>query len=133
VKAIVRKDARNEIDRKYDDLWNKLCRDGGFTLRQRTLISYYLREIMATRIKEIEGATDMSWIIALVESEKYGTDVSRGATRLPRVQQKAVDVRNEAYSHSCYDANGVFQKYDSCGVEHLQSRLAKYNIRYDIK
>ena len=65
-----------------------------------------------------------------MEREGFGTDVSRGATRIMRAQQYAVDVCNEAYGKECINANGRIE-YDGCGLEHLQNRLAKYNIEYD--
>jgi hypothetical protein len=84
------------------------------------------------RIHEIESAKDMGWLLALIESEGFGTDVKRGAKRLLRVQQKCVDICNEAYGHECIDANGFWQKYDGCGLEYLQNRLARYEVEYDL-
>lgn len=92
-----------------------------------------LRSIIERRIHEIESAVDMGWLLALIESEHFGTDVKRGAKRLPRVQQKAADYRNEAYGHKCLDANGVWQKYDGCGLQHLQQRLLRHGVEYDLK
>lgn len=132
MKAILPKDRRSKIDSKFDDMWNKLCRDANLSAKQSMIVARYLREIMGMRIHEIEGAVDMGWILALIESEKFGTDVKHGAKRLLRVQQRCVDIRNEAYGHECIDANGFWQKYDGCGIEHLQQKLARYNVEYDI-
>lgn len=132
MKALLPKDRRSKIDSKFDDMWNRLCREANLSARQSMLVARYLREIMGMRIHEIESAVDMGWLLALVESEKFGTDVKRGATRLLRVQQKCADIRNEAFGHECVDANGFWQKYDGCGLEHLQSKLARYNIDYDM-
>jgi hypothetical protein len=131
MKAILQKDRRSKIDSRFDDLWNKLCRDANLSARQSMIVARYLREIMGMRIHEIESAKDMGWLISLIESEHFGTDIKRGATRLLRVQQKCADVCNEAYAHDCIDANGFWQKYDGCGIEHLQQRLAKYGVEYD--
>lgn len=132
MKAILPKDQRSKIDSKFDDMWNKLCREANLSARQSMLVARYLREIIGMRIHEIESAKDMGWLLALIESEKFGTDVNRGAKRLLRVQQKCVDVCNEAFGHECIDANGFWQKYDGCGLEHLQKRLAKYGVEYDM-
>ncbi len=133
MRAIIDRDKRSEIDRKFDDMWNRLCREAKLSTKQSMLVARYLREIMGMRINEIESAVDMGWIIALIESEKFGTDVKHGAKRLLRVQQKSADVRNEAYGRECIDANGFWQKYDGCGIEHLQSRLLRYGVEYDTK
>lgn len=131
MKAILKNDRRSKIDSKFDDLWNKLCREANLSAKQSMLVSRYLRDIMGMRIHEIESAKDMGWLLALIESEKFGTDAKHGAKRLLRVQQKCVDICNEAFGHECVDANGFWQKYDGCGIEHLQSRLAKYGVEYD--
>jgi hypothetical protein len=133
MKAILKKDNRNEIDREYDTLWNKLCREANLSARQSILVARYLRSIIERRIHEIESAVDMGWLLALIESEHFGTDVKRGATRLPRVQQKAADYRNEAYGHKCLDANGVWQRYDGCGLQHLQQKLLRHGVEYDFR
>ena len=129
--VLIKRDRRSDIDRKFDDMWNRLCREANLSARQSILVARYLREIMGMRIHEIESAIDMGWLIALIESEKFGTDVKRGAKRLVRVQQKCADVRNEAYGHECIDANGFWQKYDGCGLEHLKMRLARHGVEYD--
>lgn len=129
--AIVKKDKRNEIDRKFDMMYNGMVAKAKLTPKQSQIVARYLREIMDMRLHEIESAKDMGWILALVESEKFGTDVKHGAKRLLRVQQKCVDIINEAYGHSCIDANGYWQSYDGCGLEHLQQRLSRYGVEYD--
>lgn len=133
MKAILPKDRRSKIDSKFDDMWNKLCRDANLSMKQSVIVAQYLREIMGMRLHEIESAKDMGWLIALIETEKFGTDVRRGAKRLLRVQQRCADVCNEAFGHECIDANGFWQKYDGCGLEHLQNRLAQYGVEYDMK
>lgn len=133
MKAIVERDRRCEIDKVFDNLWNKLCREARLTPIQSTLVAKYLRQIIEMRIHEVESAVDMGWLIALIESEHFGTDVSRGAKRLLRAQQYAANVRNEAYGHDAIDGNGVWQDYDNCGCEHLQVRLQRYGVEYDIK
>lgn len=131
MKANVKLDNRNEIDKIWDNLWNELVRNAKLNPKQSMLVGKYLREIISLRIHEIESAVDMGWLIALIEGEGFGTDVKKGAKRLLRVQQNAVNARNEAYSKNCVNANGRIE-YDGCGIEHLKARLARYNVEYDI-
>lgn len=128
--AIVQKDKRSDIDKKYDKMWNDLCRKAKLTARQSTLVSFYLRELLTLRIHEVEGARDMSWLASLIESEKYGT--RRGSTKLLRVHQLAADICNEAYGKECVNANGRIE-YDGCGIEHLQTRLRSHGVEYDMQ
>jgi hypothetical protein len=130
--AIVQKDKRSDLDKRYDKMWNKLCDSAKLTARQSTLVSYYLRELLTLRIHEVESARDMSWLLSLIEGEKYGTDVKRGATKLLRVQELAADICNEAYSKECVNANGRIE-YDGCGIEHLQTRLRSHGVEYDMQ
>lgn len=131
MKAIVNLDKRGELDKKWDKMWNDLVRSAKLTPIQSNLVGRYLRELLQLRMREVESACDMAWLLALIECENFGTDVSRGAKRLPRVQQHAADVRNEAYGKQCINANGQID-YDGCGLEHLKVRLARYNVEYDI-
>jgi hypothetical protein len=130
MKARVNLDKRCEMDKQWDKLWNEMVRSASLNARQSTIVGHYLRRLMGMRIHEVESARDMSWIAALVEREGFGTDVSRGATRIIRAQQYACDVCNEAYGKECINANGRIE-YDGCGLEHLKNRLAKYNVEYD--
>lgn len=132
MKAIIQKDRRSEIDRRFDDLWNKLCREARLTPMQSNLVGKYLREIMIIRFHEIQSADDMSWLLSLIEVEGWGTDVTKGAKRLVRAQQKSADIRNEAFGHECVDANGFWQSYDGCALEHLQSQLRSKGVEYDM-
>ena len=129
--AKVVKDKRSEIDRKYDEMWNKLCRDANLNPRQKMMVAHYLRELMSLRIHEVESAVDMGWLIALIECEKFGTDMSKGAKRLHRCHAKCVEARNEAYKGGSYNANGVWDRYDGCGLERLKIRLARHGVEYD--
>lgn len=131
MKAIVKLDKRGEIDKEFDDMWNKMCRQAKLNRMQSSIVASYLRDIVTRRIHEIESAVDMGWIIALIEGEKFGTDVKRGAKRLMRAHQNAVNARNEGYGKGCVNANGVWDKYDGCGLEHLKVRLARYGVEYD--
>ena len=132
MKAIIKKDRRSAIDRRFDDLWNKLCREARLTPMQSNLVGKYLREIMIIRFHEIQSADDMSWLLSLIEVEGWGTDVTKGAKRLVRAQQKSADIRNEAFGHECVDANGFWQSYDGCALEHLQSQLRSKGVEYDM-
>lgn len=131
MKAIVNMDKRSEVDKKYDAMYNKMVRDARLNPVQASVVSRYLRELIGLRMNEIQSAVDMSWLLALIESENFGTDVSKGAKRLLRAQAHAADVRNEAYGKGCINANGVYDEYDGCGLEHLKVRLARYGVEYD--
>lgn len=130
MKAKVILDKRNDVDKLWDDKYNKMVRTANLSPRQSMVVAKYLREIIGLRFHEIEAAVEMSYLLALIEGEKFGTDVKHGAKRLVRVQQKAVDVRNEAYGHKCIDANGCID-YDGTGMERMVLRLRKYGIDYD--
>lgn len=129
--AIVDRDRRCDIDKAFDGAWNRMCREARLNPKQSAVVAKYLRWLVEKRIMETESAVDMGWLIALIESEKFGTDVNKGAKRLLRVQQYACNVRNEAYGHSCVDGNGDFVDYDNCGLEHLQIRLKNHGVEYD--
>lgn len=131
MKAIVKLDKRGDIDKAFDDRWNKMCRDAKLNRMQSMIVANYLSDIVTRRMHEIESAVDMGWLIALIEGEKFGTDVKRGAKRLMRAHQNAVNARNEGYGNGCVNANGVWDKYDGCGLEHLKVRLARYGVEYD--
>lgn len=133
MKAIVEADRRSEVDKMYDTMYNKMVRKARLTPVQENVVAAYLRELLCLRIHETECAVDMGWLIALIEGEKFGTDVSRGAKRLLRAQALAAEARNEAYGKDCINANGVWVDYDGCGLEHLQVRLSRYGVEYDTK
>ena len=133
MKVKVEADRRSEVDKLYAAKYNKMVASAKLNPRQATIVSAYVRDLLGIRMHEIESALDMAWLIALIESEGFGTDPKRGATRLLRVQQAAVDIRNEAYGHKSVDANGILQSYDGCGLEHLQARLARYGCEYDTR
>lgn len=130
MKVIIQKDKRSLLERQWDDLWNKLVRDANLSGLQQRIVAQYLRTIVSRRFEEIVEAMDMSYILALIESEHFGVTESRGAIRLKRVRQKALEIREESFSHSCIDANGHFQKYDGCGREFLANRLKRYGVIY---
>jgi hypothetical protein len=131
MKAITNLDRRSAEDKADDRAWTKLCRDAKLTARQSMLVSQYLNNAISKRIQEIESASDMSWMIALVDCEKYGTDAKRGAVRLPRDYNYATKVRNEAYGHACVDANGFLQNYDMCGLYHLKNELRNRGVEFE--
>lgn len=133
MKVKVSIDRRNAMDKKWDAMWNTLVRSAKLSPTQSNLVAKYVRDLMALRVNEIESACDMAWLLALIESEGFGTDANHGAKRLLRVQQKCADIRNEEYGHNCIDANGQWQNYDGCGVEHLQKRLKDYGVEYDMR
>ena len=130
MKAKVNLDRRCKEDKADDRAWDKLCRDAKLNPRQSMLVSQYLHDMISKRIRETESATDMSWMIALVDCEKFGTDAKRGAKRLPRDYKYAAHVRNDAYSHACIDANGVLQDYDMCGLAHLKNQLRNRGVEF---
>lgn len=130
MKAKVNLDKRTDFDKKWDKMWNEMVRNANLNPRQGAIVGHYLRSLLTMRMHEIESACDMAWLIALIESEKFGTDVSKGAKKLIRVQQYAVNVRNEAYGNNCIDANGDID-YDGCGLGHLQVRLQRHRVEYE--
>ncbi len=129
--AIVNRDRRCEIDRRFDDLYNKMVREAQLTPKQRNVVGAYLHNIMAMRIHEIRGAVDMSWILSLAEGEGYGTDVRRGACRLQRVHKRALAIRDEAFAKGSVDARGFWNSYDGCGYERLQTRMKRHGLEYE--
>lgn len=131
MKARVNLDNRGRIAKQYDEMLNAMKRDAGLTPKQFAVVGSYIRRVIGLRIHEIEAAVEMSYLIALIEGERFGTGV--GATRIPRVQRNAVEARNEAYGKSCVDANGNINTYDGCGLEHLQIRLARHGVDYEVK
>lgn len=133
MKVLVKADNRSETDKRFDSVYNKMVRDAHLTPKQENIVATYLHKIMQMRINEIEGAIEMSYLIALIESEHFGTEAKRGAKRLHRVQAYAADIINEAYGHSCIDSAGFWCSYDGCGLERLQGRLARLGVEYDTK
>lgn len=129
--AIVNRDNRCEIDRRFDDMYNKMIREAKLTPRQINVVGKYLHAIMKMRIHEIRGAADMSWILSLAEGEGYGTNVRRGAFRLQRAHKRAVEIRDEAFSHGSVDARGFWNSYDGCGYERLQTRMRSHGLEYE--
>ena len=124
-------DKRGKAVRMYDEMLNAMKRDAKLTPMQFAIVGRYIRKVIGLRIHEVEAATEMSYLIALIESEKYGTRA--GSKKIPRVQAKACEARNEAYGHTCIDANGNIDTYDGCGLEHLQIRLARHGVDYVTK
>jgi hypothetical protein len=134
MKVKVKADNRSEIDKRFDSIYNKMVRDARLSPIQENIVATYLHKIMQMRINEIEAAVEMSYLIALIESEHFGTDVTRGrAKRLFRVQKYATDAIDEAYGHACIDSAGFWKSYDGCGLERLQVRLARLGCDYDPK
>lgn len=132
MKVLVKADNRSDIDKRFDSVYNKMVRDAHLSPKQENIVATYLHKMMQMRINEIEGAIEMSYLITLIESERYGTDPKR-STRLYRVQSYAKDVINEAYGHSCIDSAGFWCSYDGCGLERLVQRLARSGVEYDTK
>jgi hypothetical protein len=130
--AKIVKDRRSDIDRKFDEMYNAMVRKAKLTPYQSQIVARYLREVMGMRLHEIEAAKDMSWMISLIEGERFGTAPKRGATRLVRAQKRSAEAINEAYSHNCIDANGFWNSYDGCGLEYLKARLKTHNVDFEI-
>jgi hypothetical protein len=132
MKAKVNLDKRSNAEKIWDAMYNAMVREAHLSPKQEAVVSIYLRNIIGLRIHEVESAVEMGFHIALIEGEKFGTDVKRGAKRLLRVQNNAVAARNEAYGKECIDANGCLT-YDGCGLEHLQTRLARHGVEYQTR
>lgn len=133
MKVKVSADNRSEIDKRFDSIYNKMVRDAHLSPKQENIVATYLHKIMQMRINEIEAAIEMSYLIALIESEHFGTDVKRGAKRLHRVQAGATEAINDAYGHACIDSAGFWCSYDGCGIERLKIKLERLGVEYDIK
>ena len=133
MKVKVKADNRSEIDKRFDSIYNKMVRDAHLSPKQENIVSTYLHKIMQMRINEIEAAVEMAYLIALIESEHFGTDTKRGATRLYRVQATATEAINKAYGFSCIDSAGFWNSYDGCGLERLKGRLERLGVNYDPK
>ena len=129
--ARVELDRRGMVAKKYDEMLNAMKRAANLNPKQFAVVLKYVREVIGLRIHEVEAAVEMSYLVSLIEGEKCGT--GKGATKIPRIQRNAVEARNEAYGHSCIDANGNIDIYDGCGLEHLQIRLAKLGVDYETK
>ncbi len=134
MKVKVSADRRSEIDKRFDSVYNKMVRDAHLSPKQEHIVSTYLHKIMQMRINEIEAAVEMAYLIALIESEHFGTDTKRGhAKKLYRTQAYAAEVINEAFGHACIDSAGFWNSYDGCGVERLKIRLQRNGVDYDAK
>lgn len=132
MKARVNLDKRGRIAKREDELLNAMKRDANLNPRQFAIVGHYYRQLIGLKIHETEAAVEMSYLISLIEGEKYGTDPKR-ATKLLRVQKGACEAREEAYGKSCVDANGCYNAYDGCGLEHLEIRLARHGLDYETK
>lgn len=126
--AKVELDKRNELDKKYDTMWNKLCRDANLNPKQKFIVSKYIRDLLGTRMNEVQAATEMAYMLAMIETVSFGT--RKGSTRLLKVQDRAREHINETYGSKSFDANGIYG-YDGCGYERLVNRLESKGIEYD--
>ena len=131
MKVKVKADRRSAIDREYDDMYNKMLRESGINARQSVIVKTFLRAIVRRRIQEIEAAVEMGYLLSLIEVERCGT--SRKATRLKKIQARAAEHINEAYSRGYINANGFFEDYDGCGYERLKAKLHGYGLEYEGK
>lgn len=134
MKVKVSADNRSEIDKRFDSIYNKMVRDAHLSPKQENIVATYLHKIMNMRVTEIVAAVEMGYLIALIESEHFGTDTKRGhAKKLYRTQAYAAEVINEAFGHSCIDSAGFWNSYDGCGIERLKLRLERLGLKYDPK
>lgn len=122
-------DRRAEIDKKYDKMYEKMVKAACLSPKQKAVVSAYLRAIIQEKIQEVENAMDMSYWIGLIELYKFGCN--KRATRLPRLQKYVKEIVNEAYGHSCVDANGMVIDYDGCGLSWLKCKLRRYGIEIE--
>lgn len=129
----VDKDRRSDVDKALDKIYNKMVHDAKLTPRQENIVAAYLQKITLMRMHEIESCVEMSWMLSAIENDRCGTDPKKGATRLVKLQSGAAQIREEAYGHGCTDAHGIWNSYDGCGLEHLQTRLKRYGVEYDAR
>lgn len=130
MKAKVTLDKRNELDKKYDMMWNKLCREANLNPRQKYVVQKYIRDILGTKMNEVQAATEMAYMLGMIETVNFGT--KKGSTRLLKVQDRAREHINETYGSKSFDANGIYG-YDGCGYERLVNRLKSKGVEYDGK
>ena len=90
MKAKVNLDKRGKVAKRDDEMVNAMKREANLSPKQFAVVGHYIRSVIGLRIHEIEAAVEMSYIAALIESEKFGTDMSRGAKRILRVQKRLV-------------------------------------------
>jgi hypothetical protein len=69
--------------------WDKLCRKAGLSPKQKVLVNEYVE----AQREEARSASEMSFSLALIESEHFGT--RRSSTRLQRVKERAKEILNE--------------------------------------
>jgi hypothetical protein len=127
MKAKVVLDKRDEFDKKYDILFEKMVRDASLNPRQKYIVSHYLKSIIGEKIREVENAMDMGFWLGLIELFQFGHN--KRATRLLKLQKYVRDVLNEAYGVDCINVNGQIE-YDGCGIYRLKNRLKNYGIEF---
>lgn len=117
-------DRRGDEDyQKIDDKeWNALCRSAGLSRRQQILISAYLDKQMKRKINEVQAATKYGAYIYLREKYRFGFK------RIAQFERGVTDVLSDAYGKESIDANGHYQTWDGCGIEHLEHRLRQIGI-----
>lgn len=127
MKVKVELDKRSELDKKFDNLFDKMVRDANLTPKQKYIVRKYLISTIGEKVKEVEDAMNMGFWIGLIELFKFGHN--KRATRLLRLQNYVREVVNEAYGKECFDANGLLH-YDGCGLEHLKTHLARHGVEF---
>ena len=127
MKAKVKLDRREEQDKRYDMLFEKMARDANLNPRQRYIVQEYLRGIIHEKIQEVEDAMSIGFWIGLIE--EFGFGCNERATRLPRLHKYVREVLNTAYDRDCIDANGVID-YDGCGLIRLKNRLRTHGVKF---
>lgn len=127
MKAKVDLDRRDAVDKRYDQLFNKMVSDANLTPKQKYIVSKYLTTVIGEKVREVENAMNMGFWIGLIELFKFGHN--ERATRLPKLQNYVRDVVNKAYGKDCIDANGCLC-YDGCGIDHLKTHLARHGVEF---
>ena len=128
MKAKVELDKRNDLDKRYDRLFDKMVRDAHLTPKQKYIVINYIEKVTGEKVREVENAMNMGFWIGLIEVEHFGHN--KRAIKLPRLQNYVRDVVNEAYGKDCIDANGRIC-YDGCGLEHLKNHLARHGVEFE--
>lgn len=127
MKAKVNLDKRDELEKKYDLMFNTMVRKANLNPKQRIIVFGYLRNIIGERIREVENAMNMGFWLGLIELEHFGCN--KRAIKLPRLQNYVRDVVNDAYGKECIDANGCIA-YDGCGIERLKYKLHALGVEF---
>lgn len=79
MKAIINTDKRNDIDRKFDMMFNGMVAKAKLTPKQSQIVSRYLREIMGMRLVTATAPIMRNIGRNLTRTRKNGTETKSNA------------------------------------------------------